>query len=376
MDKKTISDLEIVAAAYHNHHQAVQRYKNEGWPIFGYLTEHVPLELLYAADILPIRIQGGKDSALASEHLQNFACSYCRTAVHEAMTGEYDYLDGLLSSKTCDVALHLFQVWSFCRALKFTWLLSLPGNNDEEAIAYFREELFTLKEALESFRGEKISDQKLKKATLLYNEIRNIVGQLWQKKYEGSLSLTAGEIICALKGCQVLPPDVSLDRLKGLIEYHSGRTEGSLNNSVSIILLGNTFVDVSVIEMIEMSGGRVIIDDTVSTGRHFGEPVMLEGDPLTSLAQSYTAKVTGAYRLTYEDRRDHILQIIRKWNVQASIHILQKYCDTSFFELPLILQDLEDQGIPSLVIEVDDTSPALGQMETRVQAFLEMVGGI
>lgn len=128
--------------------------------------------------------------------------------------------------------------------------------------------------------------------------------------------------------------------------------------------------------MIEKNGGQIVIDDTISTGRHFGDPVMLKGDPLTSLAQFYTAKLTGTYRLTYEERRDHILQLIRKWDVQASIHILQKYCDTSFFESPLIVQELEDKGIPSLVLEVDDTSPAFSQLENRIQAFLEMVGGI
>ncbi|MBW1796851.1 MAG: 2-hydroxyacyl-CoA dehydratase [Deltaproteobacteria bacterium] len=41
-----------------------------------------------------------------------------------------------------------------------------------------------------------------------------------------------------------------------------------------------------------------------------------------------------------------------------------------------MIQDLKDQGIPSLVLEVDDTSPAFSQLENRIQAFLEMVGGI
>jgi len=375
MDKKTISDLEILTAAYHNPHQAVQRYKNEEWPVFGYLTEHVPLELLYAADILPVRIQGGKISDLGSEHLQNFACSYCRTAAHQAMKGDYDYLDGLLSSKTCDVSLHLFQVWTFCKTLNFSWFVSLPGNSDEEAISYFREELSSLRAALEAYRNVKISDQKLEKAAMLYNEYRDKVSQLWWKKQEGSLALTGGEIIGALKGCQVLPLEVSLKCLKGLIE-DGGKTADSTNRGVPVILLGNTLVDVSIIEMIERNGGWVVADDTTSVGRHFGDPVMLKGDPLTSLSRFYTAKLSGTYRLAYEDRRDHILQLIRKWDVQASIHILQKYCDTSFFESPLIIQDLKDQGIPSLVLEVDDTSPASGQMETRVQAFLEMVEGI
>jgi benzoyl-CoA reductase subunit C len=375
MNRDNKSALKTLTEALQDPHQAAQKDREKGFPIFGYLTEYVPLELIYAADILPIRVQGGSISTLASEHLQTFSCSYCRTVIHEAMKGEYDYLDGLISAKTCDVALPLFQVWTYRKSMKFNWLLSLPGNKDDSAVLYFREELSHFRKALETFRKVTISDQKIERTTLLYNEYRGLVNQIWQKKNDGSLGLTGKEIIGALKGSQLLAPEDSLNLLKDLVK-NGERKDVSSRKGIPLILLGNVFFDLTLIEMIEKSGGQIMVDDTAATGRHFDGPVVLQGDPLTSLARYYTAKISGDYRLAYEDHLEHVLQLIRKWNIKASILLLQKFCDSSFFASSLFVQSLKDHGIPSLVLEIDDTSPALGPMETRIQAFLEMVGGI
>jgi benzoyl-CoA reductase/2-hydroxyglutaryl-CoA dehydratase subunit BcrC/BadD/HgdB len=146
------------------------------------------------------------------------------------------------------------------------------------------------------------------------------------------------------------------------------------NESVRLMLLGNAYWDVSLLDLIESSGGSIVFDDTSAIGRDFAFAVKVDGDPLASLARHYARKVTGCYRLTYEERWEHIFRLIGKWRIDGCIHVVQKYCDTSLFELPLLRQSLNDVGIRSLVLEIDDTSPALGSTETRVQAFLEMFG--
>ncbi|MFC1823472.1 2-hydroxyacyl-CoA dehydratase subunit D [Thermodesulfobacteriota bacterium] len=369
------STIKTLFAAYDEPHQAAKDHDNNEFPIFGYITEHVPLELIHAADIRSLRIQGGSNTDLADLHLQSFSCSYARSAVHMAMNGDYDYLDGLISSKTCDVALSLFQIWEDCRPLSFSLLLSLPGNCDEDAVHYFRDELLHLKNALEEYRQQKISEDKIFDAIRLYNDVREVVNQLWKKRNEGSLALGAGDLVRALKGSQVLPPASSLDLLKSLLEKQNGR-EPDQDPDVRLLLFGTSYADAALVDVIERNGGRVVMDDTSSIGRLFGSKVEIEDDPVGSLARHYVCKVTGCYRLSYEERWERIDNLIKEWKINGCIHIIQKFCDTSLFESPLIQEDLEALGIPSLVLDIDDTSPGMGQLETRVQAFIEMVGGI
>lgn len=68
------SALKALTAAYEDPHQAVLEHCVDRSPAFGHLTEHVPLELLHAAGIFPVRIQSGDAAGMASGHLQTFSC--------------------------------------------------------------------------------------------------------------------------------------------------------------------------------------------------------------------------------------------------------------------------------------------------------------
>jgi benzoyl-CoA reductase subunit C len=366
------SALKTLVAAYENPHQAVLEHRGDPSPVFGHLTEHVPLELLHAAGILPVRIQSGVAAGMASAHLQTFSCSFCRAAIHQEVRGDYHYLNGLVSSKTCDTALSLFQLWTDRRVMEFSWLLSLPGNSDEGAVDYFTGELLAFKKALELYQDKEIGEKEITEAILLYNGIREMVEGLWEKSRKGTTSLSVKEIVASLKGCQVLPPPSALALLKALVEGEEDRTETSANRT-PLMLLGGTFHDISIIDVIEKGGGRVMVDDTLAGGRSFGEAITHSGDPIRSLARYYLSKATGPYRLDYDMRRDRVLELARGYGLRGCIHVMQKFCDPCLFETPLLVEDLKVEGIPSLVLEIDDTAYSAGQVTTRIEAFLEML---
>jgi len=370
--------LKALMEAYVNPHQTVLEQSGDQPPMFGHFTEHVPLELLHAAGIWPVRILGGNTDSLAAGHLQSFSCSFCRAAIHQEASGDYRYLSGLVSAKTCDTALSLFQLWTYRRPMEFSWLLSLPGNRDEGALDYFTREVLALKSALERYQDKEISEEAITEAISLYNGIREAADRIWEKSRKGATFLSGREIVAALKGCQILPPSTGLALLKALAEGEQGRAgdesgEAASDNGIPLMLLGGTFHDVSIIDVIEKGGGRVIADDTLAGGRSLGAPIMPSGDPIRSLAKYYLSQATGPYRLDYPVRRDRALELARSYDLRGCIHLVQKYCDTVLFEIPLLVEDLKAEGIPSLVLEIDDTAYSAGQVRTRIEAFLEML---
>jgi len=367
--------IETLLAAYRNPHFIDQECDQENRPMFGYLTEHVPVEILHAAGVCPVRIQGGAAVDLASRHMQLFSCSYVRGVLHRAEKGEYDYLEGLVSAKTCDVGLSLFQIWNDSRPFKFDYLLSLPGNCDQDALVYFQNELFRFKSHLESYRKREISNAGISESLALYNELREIIEELWSRRNAGRLAMRAGQLIRVLKGVQVLPPETTLELLNDLKQEMDGENTSSLDG-VRVLLIGNAYKDVSLVDTIEKCGGNVVFDDTAGMGRLLGSPIPISKEPLTDLANQYLCRVTGSYRLNYEARQERIIQMVKKWRIEACVNIIQKYCDSWLFEMPLVEDSLKEIGIPILNLEIDDASLGLGQLETRVQAFIEMVGGI
>ena len=50
-----------------------------------------------------------------------------------------------------------------------------------------------------------------------------------------------------------------------------------------------------------------------------------------------------------------------------------KFCDPHAFDYPYLKQMLEIQGIPSLLVELEDQIFSGGQLQTRCEAFIEMI---
>ena len=62
-----------------NRHQYAKDWKKKNKKkVVGYFCTYVPEEILYAADILPVRVMGGHESAtMADDHIAWIYCSFC-----------------------------------------------------------------------------------------------------------------------------------------------------------------------------------------------------------------------------------------------------------------------------------------------------------
>ena len=52
-----------------------------------------------------------------------------------------------------------------------------------------------------------------------------------------------------------------------------------------------------------------------------------------------------------------------------------KFCDPYLARLPFVREVLSEKGLPFLFLESDLTLRSMGQQRTRIEAFLEMLGG-
>ena len=56
------------------------------------------------------------------------------------------------------------------------------------------------------------------------------------------------------------------------------------------------------------------------------------------------------------------------------IFYIVRYCDTCELEGPDLREYLNNLKLPVLMIEDDYSTSTIGQLRTRIQAFLEMIG--
>ena len=70
-----------------------------------------------------------------------------------------------------------------------------------------------------------------------------------------------------------------------------------------------------------------------------------------------------------------VLDDARKCGAKGVIAHVMKFCDPYLARLPAVRQALKEANVPLLVLEGDCSLRSLGQHRTRIEAFVEMVGG-
>src|SRR3989304_4212847 len=122
--------------------EAVAQWKAKGGKVVGWVCIYAPEEVLHAAGILPIRIMGSPEPhSIADAYLQSNMCPFVRSCFSQGMNKEYQYLDGILSSHTCDAMVKLFDTWRTFIGAPFAFLLDQPHTVTPFAYDYHLEEM-------------------------------------------------------------------------------------------------------------------------------------------------------------------------------------------------------------------------------------------
>jgi len=130
------------------------------------------------------------------------------------------------------------------------------------------------------------------------------------------------------------------------------------------------------IKIIEAVGGCVVADDWCTGSRYFWNFVDLRGDPLRAIARRYLDKVPSSFMYHHEERFRHVADMAKRFDVEAVIIFVLKFCDTQMFDAPLLRDELKALDLPVLYLEWEHSISGMAGLKTRIEAFIEMVGGV
>ena len=364
-------DLKLTDLVHRHKEIAREEKEKSGRLVFGTLCSYVPVEILHAFDILPVRLWGdGKNHERADALLPTYICPPARNIMAMGLAGRYDFLDGVIHSYTCDATCGLFNIW--CRNLKpaFSFLLSPPYMNTDEAVAYCMEDFKALIAALEDFSGKQYSAERLRKSIDLYDTARERIGAIYRANRNGATVryLDLYQMNLAL---QVLPIervvpfyDGYLSNIKQLAPRKNGKHR--------IMISGSVVSDPDILERIEALGGEIVVDDTCLGYRLVRQRVPPREDPLSALAHYYLDRPPCSSRADFPARKDYFLKTISAFDVNAVIFMHQKFCEPHLADHPFLKNVLAEKGIPQVQLELEGEGLS-GQIQTRLEGFFEML---
>lgn len=361
--------------------EAVEQWKTDrGGKVIGFLLTDVPEELIHAAGFFPYGIVGGSTNLEeANTHLQAWACSYSRSSLARALEGKLDFLDGLIIPQTCDTMRMLLDLWQQIHPLPYMENFRLPRQVDRSsARKYLLGELKRIKKGLEEFRGAPIEAESLRQSINLYNHNRQLLRKIFHLHARRPDLLSSRQLYTIINGTMIMAREKANRLLQPIAEKLEQNLEDAGNGSRIRLLMSGTLLEpFEVLDFIEEFGGTVVADDFQNGFRYIEADIDPDRDPLEALAERQLMRIpSAAFDLGKRPRRVFLNELAREKEARGAILLHHTFCEPENFDGYDNLQALQNQDIPAMRIETQFGGAGLGQIRTRVHAFMEMVGGV
>jgi benzoyl-CoA reductase subunit C len=361
---------------YEGRHDYAREWKQKtGGKVIGYFCTYVPEEILYAADVLPVRILGSHEPQDVTEpHIFGMYCPFCRDCLAQGLKGRYDYLDGIMIAHSCLHIRQAYTSWDLHVPVDYSYYLPMPNNvQSPRALPYLTGELQAFKQSVEQWVARPISDEDLCRGIEVMNRSRQLTKELYELRKKDAPPVSGLEAMYAVVSSQMVDKAEYNEALAEILRDLPQRPAGD-GARIRLMILGSEDDDTEFIEMVESLGAVFVVDDHCTGTRYFWDEVTDGGNPLEDIAARYVRRVPCPSK-DWPDRTrlKHIQGLARDWSVQGAIVIQQKFCDPHELDIPAIMEGLRRSGVPAQFLELDVTVP-VGQFKTRVEAFLEMLG--
>jgi bzd-type benzoyl-CoA reductase N subunit len=355
----------------------IKEFKAGGGKVFGWLCTYVPEELIHAAGGLPVRITGYQNETElddANAHLYIVSCSFSRSCLQMGLRGKYSHLDGIVAGSTCDGARRLYDHW--CRYVRtpFAQILSVPRKYNEATLELYCQEVIGLKKGLEEYLGVNIGDEALLDSIGVFNRSRELLRRLYELRKRDEPPITGAETFEILNASFRMPKELFnrwMEELLPKLEASDVKNRGKAR----IMVIGSVLNNPAFIQSIEDQGGLVVTDELCTSVRYWYDSVVRQGNepPLKAIARRYLANFPCARMFPSTDRFEKIIGLIRDYKVDGIVSENIRYCVPYAHDLPMLKDKIKDLDVPVLALDIEYGTSGSGQIQTRVQALLEMI---
>ncbi len=363
----------------------ITEWQANGKKVLGHYCTYIPDELLHAANLLPFRIRatGNTRTNLADVYMVRFTCSFVRATFDMALRGLYDFLDGILICNSCDHSRRMFELFDlkvFGREKNpkptSSFYYSIPHVITNEGFGWYYNEIQELKAKLEEkYIQATITKQDLIDSIDIYNTNRDLLRKIHKLRILDSPKITGSEALQISMSNNSVPKEVANQELERIL-ISLRESEGIKSSSKRIMLVGSEIDSTDFTGLIEDSGALIVTDFLCFGTRTFLDDVHLgfEQDPLKRIVERVYYRMSCPRMMDDHERRlDFMKNEIKRANVDGVILQRINNCDLHGCDNMLYVHELKDLEIPVLNLDREFYQADTTRLQTRIQAFLEMI---
>lgn len=359
----------------------MKAHKDNGGKIVGTYCSFIPTELIIAAGAIPVTLCATSEEpiAAAEEHLPSNICPLIKASYGFALTDTCPYFyfsDFIVGETTCDGKKKMFELMN---DIKDTYVMQLPSSRDEIALTMWESEIKKFWKKLEDFYGVTITEEDVKKAILQKNAERDLVLEYLDLGKLNPSPISGYELGTKLDTLSFIPSmEERCKQLRERIDEVKADWEANYKGKVSrkprILITGcpNGGVRDKTIKVLEELGADVVAFDACNSNREKIEKVDTTLPVTEALAKKYL-NINCSVMSPNTDRLKFISDMIDDYQVDGVLEIILQACHTFSIESYNVKKSVLAKGIPYLKVETDYSKADVGQINTRLEAFLETI---
>jgi benzoyl-coA reductase/2-hydroxyglutaryl-coA dehydratase subunit, bcrC/badD/hgdB len=359
----------------------MKEHKDRGGKIVGIYCSFVPTELIMAAGAVAVSLCATSEEPIsaAEEYLPSNLCPLIKASYGFGLTDTCPYFyfsDFIVGETTCDGKKKMFELLN---DIKETYVMQLPSSRDEIALNMWEQEMYKFWRKLEDFYGVTITEEDVKKAILEKNAERDLILEYLELSKLNPSPISGYELGTKLDALSFIPDmDERCRQIRQRIDEVKADWEQNYKGKVSrkprILITGcpNGGVRDKTIKILEELGADVVAFDTCNSNREKIEKVDTSLPVAQALAKKYL-NINCSVMSPNENRLKFITDMVDEYEVDGVLEIILQACHTFSIESYNVKKAVVAKGIPYLKVETDYSKADAGQINTRLEAFLETI---
>ena len=367
----------------------VVQAKNEGKICAAFVCENTPEPLMNLDNTFSIRLSAPNTGSMdiATYYMTSFLCETSRALLERAIEGGFNFADCVIAPDGCTMInrcvenMELLHTMGAGNEKFFHQYMEIPLKADDNGVDLLvlqcKNHILT---PLHEAYGTDISDASIRKAVEEHNRVCRVIRALGDFRKDEYPRITGYEFHVLTLATYLAPKYLIIDKLEETLEEVRTREPEKKPYRARLAVVGSEVDDSGFIKLIEETGAYVCVDRFCFgslPGRNVIELNDNE-DALTQVCRQYVWRGQCPRQMNMEKvygRKQYVNDIAHEYKADGIIYQQVKFCDPWAYERLLgstMLRD--DYGFP--VMSVDrpyNIASSVGQMRTRVQAFVESI---
>jgi benzoyl-CoA reductase/2-hydroxyglutaryl-CoA dehydratase subunit BcrC/BadD/HgdB len=200
--------------------------------------------------------------------------------------------------------------------------------------------------------------------------IANQIEHLYDLRARNEIAASNAEFYRVLRSGEYL----FADDYQALLTAAARQTGRHPGGGPGIILSGVLPNPPGILSLLDRHGIRILEDDLLNCSRRLRYAPAQSDDPFETLTEQYfNLPPCSTRNSSIQDRLTELWAKIDHTGARGVIFYVVKFCEPELFDIPLLTTALKKRGVKTLVIDVELSRHLSGQLETRLEAFIEML---